>query len=209
MNVPAQLLLSAKKKKQCHYRSVISDIFDGSILSLVQCLTCDRVRCTSHVQTPGVVLREGSTLLCLIWWEWKKITIFFGKVTSTHSLKTNKKQTWTVNVNFCPKQQSHPPAADMLGHSQGGTLIVWMCDRSLRQWKPSRTCPSLFLVKKIWQSSTPPYTRTFQSRRACVPTRTARRAGSPILWTPYAGQWTTFISSESWNHLTSLFFWVL
>ncbi|XP_032395943.1 ubiquitin carboxyl-terminal hydrolase 20 isoform X1 [Etheostoma spectabile] len=42
----AQLLLSAKKKKQSHYRSVISDIFDGSILSLVQCLTCDRVSST-------------------------------------------------------------------------------------------------------------------------------------------------------------------
>uniref|UniRef100_A0A8D3CSP8 Ubiquitin carboxyl-terminal hydrolase n=1 Tax=Scophthalmus maximus TaxID=52904 RepID=A0A8D3CSP8_SCOMX len=39
----AQLLLGARKKKQSHYRSVISDIFDGSILSLVQCLTCDRV----------------------------------------------------------------------------------------------------------------------------------------------------------------------
>uniref|UniRef100_A0A8C4NXG5 Ubiquitin carboxyl-terminal hydrolase n=1 Tax=Dicentrarchus labrax TaxID=13489 RepID=A0A8C4NXG5_DICLA len=34
------------KKKQSHYRSVISDIFDGSILSLVQCLTCDRVSTT-------------------------------------------------------------------------------------------------------------------------------------------------------------------
>uniref|UniRef100_A0A3P8RJQ1 Ubiquitin carboxyl-terminal hydrolase n=1 Tax=Astatotilapia calliptera TaxID=8154 RepID=A0A3P8RJQ1_ASTCA len=42
----AQLLLSARKKKQSHYRSVISDIFDGSILSLVQCLTCDRVSTT-------------------------------------------------------------------------------------------------------------------------------------------------------------------
>ncbi|XP_033951972.1 ubiquitin carboxyl-terminal hydrolase 20 isoform X3 [Pseudochaenichthys georgianus] len=42
----AQLLLSAKKKKQSHFRSVISDIFDGSILSLVQCLTCDRVSTT-------------------------------------------------------------------------------------------------------------------------------------------------------------------
>uniref|UniRef100_A0AAR2M5S8 Ubiquitin carboxyl-terminal hydrolase n=1 Tax=Pygocentrus nattereri TaxID=42514 RepID=A0AAR2M5S8_PYGNA len=29
-----------------HFRSVISDIFDGSILSLVQCLTCDRVSTT-------------------------------------------------------------------------------------------------------------------------------------------------------------------
>uniref|UniRef100_A0A3Q3GMQ0 Ubiquitin carboxyl-terminal hydrolase n=1 Tax=Labrus bergylta TaxID=56723 RepID=A0A3Q3GMQ0_9LABR len=42
----AQLLLSTRKKKQPHYRSVISDIFDGSILSLVQCLTCDRVSTT-------------------------------------------------------------------------------------------------------------------------------------------------------------------
>ncbi|XP_075869946.1 ubiquitin carboxyl-terminal hydrolase 20 isoform X2 [Nelusetta ayraudi] len=42
----AQLLLSAKRKKQSHFRSVISDIFDGSILSLVQCLTCDRVSTT-------------------------------------------------------------------------------------------------------------------------------------------------------------------
>ncbi|XP_072344856.1 ubiquitin carboxyl-terminal hydrolase 20 isoform X1 [Scyliorhinus torazame] len=42
----AQLLLSAKKRKQAKYRSVISDIFDGSILSLVQCLTCDRISST-------------------------------------------------------------------------------------------------------------------------------------------------------------------
>uniref|UniRef100_A0A3B3UVT8 Ubiquitin carboxyl-terminal hydrolase n=1 Tax=Poecilia latipinna TaxID=48699 RepID=A0A3B3UVT8_9TELE len=42
----AQLLLTSRKKKQSHYRSVISDIFDGSILSLVQCLTCDRVSTT-------------------------------------------------------------------------------------------------------------------------------------------------------------------
>ncbi|KAM4634730.1 ubiquitin carboxyl-terminal hydrolase 20 isoform 3-T4 [Polymixia lowei] len=42
----AQLILSARKKKRSRYRSVISDIFDGSILSLVQCLTCDRVSTT-------------------------------------------------------------------------------------------------------------------------------------------------------------------
>uniref|UniRef100_A0A8C1EE76 Ubiquitin carboxyl-terminal hydrolase n=1 Tax=Cyprinus carpio carpio TaxID=630221 RepID=A0A8C1EE76_CYPCA len=41
-----QMLLSTKKKKQSRFRSVISDIFDGSILSLVQCLTCDRVSTT-------------------------------------------------------------------------------------------------------------------------------------------------------------------
>lgn len=40
---PAQVQASGKKKKELRYRSVISDIFDGSILSLVQCLTCDRV----------------------------------------------------------------------------------------------------------------------------------------------------------------------
>ncbi|KAJ3605058.1 hypothetical protein NHX12_027108 [Muraenolepis orangiensis] len=42
----AQLLFGGRKKKQSCYRSVISDIFDGSILSLVQCLTCDRVSTT-------------------------------------------------------------------------------------------------------------------------------------------------------------------
>lgn len=42
------MMVSSKKKKQSHFRSVISDTFDGSILSLVQCLTCDRVRCTAH-----------------------------------------------------------------------------------------------------------------------------------------------------------------
>uniref|UniRef100_A0A8C5CFQ3 Ubiquitin carboxyl-terminal hydrolase n=1 Tax=Gadus morhua TaxID=8049 RepID=A0A8C5CFQ3_GADMO len=43
---PAQLLFGGRKRKQSRYRSVISDIFDGSILSLVQCLTCDRVSTT-------------------------------------------------------------------------------------------------------------------------------------------------------------------
>ncbi|KAM8873540.1 ubiquitin carboxyl-terminal hydrolase 20 isoform 2-T3 [Synchiropus picturatus] len=41
-----QIVLTSRKKKQSHFRSVISDIFDGSILSLVQCLTCDRVSTT-------------------------------------------------------------------------------------------------------------------------------------------------------------------
>lgn len=48
INFPAQMMVSSRKKKQSHFRSVISDTFDGSILSLVQCLTCDRVRCTAH-----------------------------------------------------------------------------------------------------------------------------------------------------------------
>ncbi|XP_063067032.1 ubiquitin carboxyl-terminal hydrolase 20 isoform X2 [Engraulis encrasicolus] len=42
----AQVIMGPRKKKQSRYRSVISDIFDGSILSLVQCLTCDRVSTT-------------------------------------------------------------------------------------------------------------------------------------------------------------------
>ncbi|XP_032334524.1 LOW QUALITY PROTEIN: ubiquitin carboxyl-terminal hydrolase 20 [Camelus ferus] len=37
---------SSRRRKEQRYRSVISDIFDGSILSLVQCLTCDRVSTT-------------------------------------------------------------------------------------------------------------------------------------------------------------------
>ncbi|KAG8437195.1 hypothetical protein GDO86_008041 [Hymenochirus boettgeri] len=35
-----------KKRKQKKYRSVISDVFDGTIVSSVQCLTCDRVSVT-------------------------------------------------------------------------------------------------------------------------------------------------------------------
>uniref|UniRef100_F6WZ31 Ubiquitin carboxyl-terminal hydrolase n=1 Tax=Xenopus tropicalis TaxID=8364 RepID=F6WZ31_XENTR len=42
----AQVLSGGKKRSEVRYRSVISDIFDGSILSLVQCLTCDRVSTT-------------------------------------------------------------------------------------------------------------------------------------------------------------------
>ncbi|ELV11787.1 Ubiquitin carboxyl-terminal hydrolase 20 [Tupaia chinensis] len=43
----AQVLSTgSRRRKEQHYRSVISDIFDGSILSLVQCLTCDRVSTT-------------------------------------------------------------------------------------------------------------------------------------------------------------------
>uniref|UniRef100_A0A8C5PVE3 Ubiquitin carboxyl-terminal hydrolase n=1 Tax=Leptobrachium leishanense TaxID=445787 RepID=A0A8C5PVE3_9ANUR len=42
----AQVLNGGKRRSEIRYRSVISDIFDGSILSLVQCLTCDRVSTT-------------------------------------------------------------------------------------------------------------------------------------------------------------------
>ncbi|KAF4016756.1 hypothetical protein G4228_008187 [Cervus hanglu yarkandensis] len=48
---PAYVLKKAqvpgsRRRKEQSYRSVISDIFDGSVLSLVQCLTCDRVSTT-------------------------------------------------------------------------------------------------------------------------------------------------------------------
>ncbi|KAE8609494.1 hypothetical protein XENTR_v10011821 [Xenopus tropicalis] len=39
-------LCPAKKRKQKKYHSVIADIFDGTIVSSVQCLTCDRVSVT-------------------------------------------------------------------------------------------------------------------------------------------------------------------
>lgn len=53
----AQVLASGKKKKELRYRSVISDIFDGSILSLVQCLTCDRVRLLTAINQ--VIKQQG------------------------------------------------------------------------------------------------------------------------------------------------------
>lgn len=44
ISILAQSASSPKRKKQHKkYRSVISDIFDGTIISSVQCLTCDRV----------------------------------------------------------------------------------------------------------------------------------------------------------------------
>lgn len=36
-------MLTAKKKRTVQHRSIISDIFDGKLLSSVQCLTCDTV----------------------------------------------------------------------------------------------------------------------------------------------------------------------
>lgn len=41
---PAQVpSTGGRRRKEQSYRSVISDVFNGSVLSLVQCLTCDRV----------------------------------------------------------------------------------------------------------------------------------------------------------------------
>lgn len=45
---PAAILATAKSK-QTKYKSIISDIFDGKLLSTVQCLTCNRV--SSRVET--------------------------------------------------------------------------------------------------------------------------------------------------------------
>ncbi|XP_071043445.1 ubiquitin carboxyl-terminal hydrolase 20 isoform X2 [Parasteatoda tepidariorum] len=39
-------ILNLKKRKSLQYRSIISDIFDGKILSSVQCLTCDTISTT-------------------------------------------------------------------------------------------------------------------------------------------------------------------
>lgn len=36
--------MSRGKKVPVKHRSIISDVFDGKLLSSVQCLTCDRVR---------------------------------------------------------------------------------------------------------------------------------------------------------------------
>lgn len=40
-----------KSKRQRKYRSIISEVFDGTIVSSVQCLTCDRVSdwCDFHL----------------------------------------------------------------------------------------------------------------------------------------------------------------
>ncbi|KAL3287316.1 hypothetical protein HHI36_001791 [Cryptolaemus montrouzieri] len=43
------LLNTTSAKKQIKYRSIISDIFDGKLLSSVQCLTCNRI--SSRVET--------------------------------------------------------------------------------------------------------------------------------------------------------------
>lgn len=45
---PQLQVKSNKRKKTVKYHSVISDVFDGKILSSVQCLTCDRVSSTKE-----------------------------------------------------------------------------------------------------------------------------------------------------------------
>merc|ERR1719232_1490979 len=39
---------SILKRKPKNYRSVITDVFDGKLVSSVQCLTCDRVSSTTE-----------------------------------------------------------------------------------------------------------------------------------------------------------------
>lgn len=55
----------SRRRKEQHYRSVISDIFDGSILSLVQCLTCDRVSALG-VQRSAASVEGGGGVLHLL-----------------------------------------------------------------------------------------------------------------------------------------------
>ncbi|KAJ0012055.1 hypothetical protein NQD34_013030 [Periophthalmus magnuspinnatus] len=60
-----------KNKRQKKYRSVISDVFDGTIVSSVQCLTCDRVSVCDIGELPGYLVaysRErglGKAALCV------------------------------------------------------------------------------------------------------------------------------------------------
>lgn len=51
-----------KSKRQRKYRSIISDIFDGTIVSSVQCLTCDRV---SHADTRHHVIAYAASVFDL------------------------------------------------------------------------------------------------------------------------------------------------
>lgn len=73
VSLSAQMQASGKKKKELRYRSVISDIFDGSILSLVQCLTCDRVSVLIAVGQRAVFCRPHRPLFLLVFW-----LVFFG-----------------------------------------------------------------------------------------------------------------------------------
>lgn len=68
VSLSAQMQASGKKKKELRYRSVISDIFDGSILSLVQCLTCDRVSVLIAVGQRAVFCRPHRPLFLLVFW---------------------------------------------------------------------------------------------------------------------------------------------
>lgn len=63
---PAQVpSAGSRRRKEQRYRSVISDIFDGSILSLVQCLTCDRVSALG-VQSSAASVEGGGGVLHLL-----------------------------------------------------------------------------------------------------------------------------------------------
>uniref|UniRef100_A0A4W5KZT1 ubiquitinyl hydrolase 1 n=1 Tax=Hucho hucho TaxID=62062 RepID=A0A4W5KZT1_9TELE len=74
-------------KNQKKYRSVISDVFDGTIVSSVQCLTCDRVSSLSSGALPiyGALLCEVYSvnsktlviyvLLCSSWWWGPVVTL--------------------------------------------------------------------------------------------------------------------------------------
>lgn len=179
-------MLSSKKKKQSHFRSVISDIFDGSILSLVQCLTCDRVRCTAHILT-----LEGAT------YQHTKQSIYAFNLRDARLFFLH----YTVIFIFTMKQTKKFWTAFESSPLLTKTLLnlrpkFWMCHRSLQQWKHFKICPSQFPGKKTWRNSTLLYIRIFLSKRAPVLIPTSHRDGSPTLWTPYAGQSAMF--SERW-----------
>ena len=49
------------KRKPKSYRSVITDVFDGKLVSSVQCLTCDRVSSTTETFQVSVFPNEICT----------------------------------------------------------------------------------------------------------------------------------------------------
>lgn len=64
--MPAAQVPGSRRRKEQSYRSVISDIFDGSVLSLVQCLTCDRVGALrGGEQSTGLPTQLGAGSLAL------------------------------------------------------------------------------------------------------------------------------------------------
>lgn len=163
---PAQVpSAGSRRRKEQRYRSVISDIFDGSILSLVQCLTCDRVsawgcRGAFSLQqprwcSPGLRVGAGSppAALCptpVSWWLGLGVLALLGM---------GRAEAWKVETQ-----------ADLTPH------------RCPLRWRRSRICRCPFLARRTWPSSTRLSTRTCQPSPAPVGTAMLPRAGLPSSW---------------------------
>lgn len=55
-----------KKKKPVNYSSIVTDLFDGTIQSSVQCLTCHRVRKIKKLRGPFIFIFVFLYLLFVI-----------------------------------------------------------------------------------------------------------------------------------------------